>query len=519
MTTDNEEKTADAEVISMPEKESEAYQPKECAPQPSLELASDESNNDNNQLTPSEQPENITSTTTQSPADALDQNIELNQGAAKEPSANPIIAPFGIFCRKDDNVSIEAFRTVLSKMRLPNGMENKPYDEKIDFSTALKDYSTISLDEAGIKETDSGLEISLADNVVHVSGTPKLHGTISVWIGYHISGANEEDIKLSENIQPLMVFPDPKALWKNLDTDPNAPFQSPNEDSLEIPEINGKVFVGASKRGRSHAHEGKFRDDCFKAKWLPDTGWMIVAVSDGAGSAEYSRKGADIACSTFINELSAKLSDPDTNKKWDSIADERKQEQALEHLLITVAHKAALSINDFASQNEIPTKKFSATFLGYVAKKLNEQWLITAIGIGDGAIALIDQDKQLHPLNVPDGGEYVGQTRFLTTPDVWKGLTKPEAWKELQNRAKSTRVGNFLYLFSMTDGVSDPMFETDNNLCSAEKWLEFIQTLTKDSDNPVKLETTNPAIADELLKWLDFWSKGNYDDRTLTILF
>ena len=519
MTTDNEDKPVDTEVASQPEQDGETNQTKDCTPQSLPELATDENNKENNNLPPSESSEDNASTTIQSPASAPNQNSELNQVAAKEPPAHRIFTPFSIFKRNDEAVSIEAFRTVLSKMRLPNGMENRPYDEKLDFATVLKDYSTISLDGAGIKETDSGLDISLDNNMVYVSGTPKLHGTITIWIEYHITSANEENIKLSENIQPLMVFPDPKALWKNLDTDPDAPFQSPNEDSLKILEINGKVFVGASKRGRSHAHEGKFRDDCFKAKWLSDTGWMLVAVSDGAGSAEYSRKGADIACTTFIDELSAKLSDPDTNKKWNSITDERKQEQALEHLLITVAHKAALSINDFASQNELPTKKFSATFLGYVAKKLDKQWLITAIGIGDGAIALVDQDKQLHLLNAPDGGEYVGQTRFLTTPDVWKGLTKPEAWKELQNRAKSTRVKNFLYMFSMTDGVSDPMFETDNNLCSAEKWIEFIQTLTNDPDNPVKLETNNPTIADELLKWLDFWSKGNYDDRTLTILF
>lgn len=519
MTTDNEDKPVDNEVISMPQKEDEVNQTKECTPQPSQELVSDENRKENNQLTSSDSPEDVTSTTIQSPPATQKQNVELNQGTSNESSVKSIFAPFTIFNRRDESISIESFRNVLSKMRLPNGMENRPYDAKIDFTSVLIDHSTVSLDAAGIKETDTGLDISLSNNMVCVSGTPKLHGTITVWIEYHISGSNEESIKLSENIQPLMVFPDPKALWKNLDTDPDAPFQSPNEDSLEILEINGKIFVGASKRGRSHAHEGKFRDDCFKAKWLSNTGWMLVAVSDGAGSAEYSRKGADIACSVFIDELAAKLSDPDTNKKWDSIADERKQEQALEHLLITVAHKAALSVNDFASQNEFPTKKFSATFLGYIAKELNGQWLITAIGIGDGAIALIDKDNQLHLLNIPDGGEYVGQTRFLTTPDVWKGLTNPEAWKELQNRAKSVRVENFRFLFSMTDGVSDPMFETDNNLCSSEKWLEFIHILTKDSENPVNLESNNRAIADELLKWLDFWSKGNYDDRTLTILF
>ena len=187
--------------------------------------------------------------------------------------------------------------------------------------------------------------------------------------------------------------------------------------------------------------------------------------------------------------------------------------------MITIAHKAALAINEFALSAELPIKKFSATFLGYIIRQIGGKWLITAVGIGDGAIALIDQDNQLHFLNTPDGGEYVGQTRFLTTPDVWRGLTKPEAWTELQNRAKSARVNDFRFVFSMTDGVSDPMFETDNNLCSAEKWLDFVNSLTKTSEDPIHLDRDNPSIADELLKWLDFWSKGNYDDRTLTILF
>jgi hypothetical protein len=35
----------------------------------------------------------------------------------------------------------------------------------------------------------------------------------------------------------------------------------------------------------------------------------------------------------------------------------------------------------------------------------------------------------------------------------------------------------------------------------------------------VDFSDDNEQAADQLLKWLDFWSKGNHDDRTIAILF
>lgn len=62
----------------------------------------------------------------------------------------------------------------------------------------------------------------------------------------------------------------------------------------------------------------------------------------------------------------------------------------------------------------------------------------------------------------------------------------------------------------MTDGVSDPKFETDANLAKAEYWrnlwLELQTPLSDEND---------PALA--LQTWLGFWSAGNHDDRTLAL--
>ena len=67
----------------------------------------------------------------------------------------------------------------------------------------------------------------------------------------------------------------------------------------------------------------------------------------------------------------------------------------------------------------------------------------------------------------------------------------------------------------MTDGITDPKFETDANLLKVEKWNELWQDLSKEVD----FSDDNEASADQLLNWLDFWSPGNHDDRTIAILF
>ena len=237
--------------------------------------------------------------------------------------------------------------------------------------------------------------------------------------------------------------------------------------------------------------------------------WLIVAVSDGAGSAEFSRKGSKVACDTFVEELQEKLSSPETNRKIEAL-DKHNQEMALERLLFSIAHQAAVNIRDVAKDHNEPVKKFSATFLGYIAKKFADGWLFVSVGIGDGAIAVLDNDGGVHLLNEPDGGEFVGQTRFLTMPEVWRDDHK---------RTFSLRIPDFKCAFSMSDGVSDPMFETDNNLKDPRKWADFWNNLKNSPDNPIHFDRRDETTMAELLAWLDFWSTGNHDDRTLTVLY
>ncbi|MBK9225311.1 MAG: protein phosphatase 2C domain-containing protein [Flavobacterium sp.] len=66
-------------------------------------------------------------------------------------------------------------------------------------------------------------------------------------------------------------------------------------------------MVVASKRGRSHANVGSFRDDDFAFKDFENTGWSVICAADGAGSAKLSREGSKIAVTELLNFFSENL--------------------------------------------------------------------------------------------------------------------------------------------------------------------------------------------------------------------
>ena len=133
--------------------------------------------------------------------------------------------------------------------------------------------------------------------------------------------------------------------------------------------------------------------------------------------------------------------------------------------------------------------------------------------MGDGAIGLYTQKESGNAINIlgtPDEGEFGGQTRFLTMPEIFSDSAS------LYQRVKFAFVDDFTALFLMSDGVSDPKFETDDNLKNPSKWDELWKDL---SDHGVDLTGKDENPDEALLQWLDFWSKGNHDDRTIAIVY
>jgi len=54
-----------------------------------------------------------------------------------------------------------------------------------------------------------------------------------------------------------------------------------------------------------------------------------------------------------------------------------------------------------------------------------------------------------------------------------------------------------------------------------KNWKAFLADLDGKNDDGIKVElrADNPEITKQFSAWMDFWSAGNHDDRTLAIVF
>ena len=165
------------------------------------------------------------------------------------------------------------------------------------------------------------------------------------------------------------------------------------------------------------------------------------------------------------------------------------------------AHKAHL---EAAQQHGLETKSLSCTLLiGLAVPLVDGSWYHAAYQVGDGAAALWQPESgTLHLLGEADSGAYSGETQFLSRAQ----LDEADIARRIRHH---NNVAPYT-LILMTDGVSDPKFETDAGLKNPALWQALWQEL--------KIPLADPTPDTALLDWLDFWSKGNHDDRTIALL-
>jgi serine/threonine protein phosphatase PrpC len=405
---------------------------------------------------------------------------------------------------------------------LPNGKANQTYKflfriEELGI-TDIASYEFEGLEKIGLNFSSETYEIK---GIPLIAGEHKIKLKIKRNDWYEGKPVFEREIM-------LIINPDPKTLWKNIPTPSDIEYFKHDFDKflvraeggtglLGFGKANEKIMVAASQRGRSHAQEGKPRDDDFGLKFIKENGWYILAVADGAGGSEFSRKGSEIACKTFIESCENLIKNHQKEfehqiKEFNANKTEQKRKlvgDTLYKIVGSSIFKSCKNIEEEALLSDRPIKKFSTTLIVAICKKFKFGWFIGAFWVGDGGIGIYNRDIQVvKVLGEPDSGEFAGQTRFLTMPEITES-------RELYRRLRFEIVDNFTSLILMTDGITDPKFETDSNLVKLEKWNE----LWKDLENEVVFSYENKVIADQLLKWLDFWSPGNHDDRTIAILF
>ncbi len=268
------------------------------------------------------------------------------------------------------------------------------------------------------------------------------------------------------------------ALWRYLPVPGEEP-ESHEEYHSRVIQLEQGTLTGARVRGKKHKHEGTNCDDWFELESVDD--WVLIAVSDGAGSKKYSRIGARESCKAAIRYMKDKFLElksqssqavkgielPFEDKGFSEACGEFASivqgavleaydavERAFE------ARRANLELNKPLNR-ELTFKDFSATMLVTAAIPTvidgKREHLVISCQIGDGMLASVNSGlpygKALKLLGEPDGGGFAGETDFLTSPQMKKIET-------LMRRTKIAR-SPITCLMVMSDGVADDYYPND----------------------------------------------------------
>ncbi|WP_277561050.1 PP2C family serine/threonine-protein phosphatase [Acinetobacter beijerinckii] len=402
-----------------------------------------------------------------------------------------------------DATSVDIIETVkkMPYFQIPNARVGQIYQAKIQMQHPMQQPVYICADRIEISD-DLGLYFN--QDMQQLQGTPLQAGEFKLNFQYKI---NQEQVDWQQGEVTFIITPDPRSLWQINEPDANEPYQKSHSDSDYIQAENFKI-AASSQRGRSHEHAGSFRDDDFLIRQIDNSDWAILIVADGAGSADFSRRGSQLAVQSMgqilLDDLKQRQAHLDQLIAGWQVAEVDQQLQALGQQLQDLFYQAALTaveaIEHEAHEQQVDVKKFSTTLLAAIVKQQPERTLISSFWIGDGAIAVYSPDK-IRLMGKPDGGEFAGQTRFLS--------------RQVVNQfSAQVNIGYFQdcqAILLMTDGISDPRFETDAGLNNLQKWQQLWQEIQP------KLQHEKPDQA--LLEWSKFFSAGHHDDRTLAVLW
>ncbi|WP_231424892.1 MULTISPECIES: PP2C family serine/threonine-protein phosphatase [Pedobacter] len=407
---------------------------------------------------------------------------------------------------------------------IPNATISKSYYTAFDFNQlGFNDITNVEFE--GLDQY--GLSFNPTLNVI--DGDPSQSGDFKIKMKFNVLG-EEENVMPHEKMLSLVINANPKSLWKNIASDEGKDeewkianyWKEDNENDFQL--LGDKHIVVASKRGRSHANVGSFRDDDYAFKHFENNGWSVVCMADGAGSAKLARQGSKIACEAVIEYFENNLEE-EKLKEFDKILYNyhntigEDASKKISHFVYNNLSKAAQfahhKIEAFAEVTENPLKDFHTTLIFALFKKYDFGYAILTFGVGDCPIGLLNKDlTNIKLMNWLDVGEFGGGTRFITMPEIFTS-------DKFSTRFSFTLIEDFSYLMLMTDGIYDAKFVVEANLEKLENWKAFVEDIKGRNEDGavVTLASSNNEIANQLSAWMDFWSPGNHDDRTLAIIF
>ncbi|MCL2927980.1 MAG: protein phosphatase 2C domain-containing protein [Trichodesmium sp. MAG_R01] len=144
---------------------------------------------------------------------------------------------------------------------------------------------------------------------------------------------------------------------------------------------------------------------------------ILGAVADGAGSAKYADIGAQLAVDKilkFLEQFQQKLS----KKSWFNNSSFN-EEEAKQLFCDGIQKKVIPALEKEAQEKKCDINEFACTLIAFIATPN----CITAMQIGDGFLVLrLNNKKDYQLLLKPDKGEFINETKFVTSKNVLSTL-------------------------------------------------------------------------------------------------
>jgi len=266
-------------------------------------------------------------------------------------------------------------------------------------------------------------------------------------------------------------------------------------------EQNSWILAGASRRGLSHQNVGTPRDDAFR---LGQRGaWNIMALSDGAGSAKYSRITANRSCELAIELLQdhAVNVPPDSKNAVDYIR------TSIESTLQRVYRLQ----QQITRQNSFEKNQTYCTFLLIVHQPLdNGACLFGYAHVGDGMI-YVASPAEGRVISTGKKGTQANETEFV--------LSLSEA--EVVSRAQSFATGsdaNLDFFMLLSDGVSDDLLPSSQDYKRGMR----VETIADQFAGALRKDYLTYPCYEEwgtILDWyINYDRNASFDDRSISII-
>lgn len=181
--------------------------------------------------------------------------------------------------------------------------------------------------------------------------------------------------------------------------------------SKQIPQWR---VVAASVCGTSHTRTKQLCQDAHHWQLLSDN-LLVAAVADGAGSASQGKVGAMVAVETAIETISIKEVTPQT------LTDDAEVRSLLNEAMLAAKN----AVEEEAAICHKQPQDLATTLIILVATPE----VVAVAQIGDGLAVAKDWKGNLLALTMPDSGEYINETTFLTSDRALE-TAQMRLWRE-----------------------------------------------------------------------------------------